>query len=124
MPLAKPWKRIEFIVQGKTEHGVKKKELGERGSHDGRPPANVSKSKKRQALEDERIRQAIEGKFGLLKRRFGLNRVMAKLDNTSGTVIAITFLVMNRCFLVVPGFLCVFMSIWKKNVCFWVEDNL
>jgi hypothetical protein len=30
----------------------------------GRPPANVSKSKKRQALEDERIRNAIEGKFG------------------------------------------------------------
>jgi hypothetical protein len=29
------------------------------------------------------------------KQRFCLNRVMAKLDNTSGTVIAITFLVMN-----------------------------
>jgi hypothetical protein len=61
----------------------------------GRPRANVSKSKKKQALEDERIRNAIEGKFGQGKRRFGLNRVMAKLDNTSGTVIAITFLVMN-----------------------------
>jgi hypothetical protein len=55
----------------------------------------VSKSKKKQALEDERIRNAIEGKFGQGKRRFGLNRVMAKLDNTSGTVIAISFLVMN-----------------------------
>lgn len=61
----------------------------------GRPPANVSKSKKKQATDDERIRNAIEGKFGQGKRRFGLNRVMAKLDNTSGTVIAITFLVMN-----------------------------
>ena len=28
MPLAKPSKRIVFIVQEKTEHGVKKKELG------------------------------------------------------------------------------------------------
>jgi hypothetical protein len=90
----------------------------------GRPRANVSKSKKRQALEDERIRNAIEGKFGQGKRRFDLNRVMAKLDNTSGTVIAITFLVMNRCFLVAPGFFRVFMSIWKQNPCFWVEDNL
>ena len=61
----------------------------------GRPPANVSKSKKKQATDDERIRNAIEGKFGQGKRRFGLNRVMAKLDNTSSTVIAITFLVMN-----------------------------
>ena len=115
---------IVFTVQGKTEHGVKKKELGEQRPPLGRPRANVSKSKKKQALEDERIRNALEGKFGQGKRRFGLNRVMAKLDNTSGTAIAITFLVMNRCFLVAPGFLCVFMSTWKKNTCFWVEDNL
>ena len=65
------------------------------GSPLGRPKAKVSKSKKKQALEDERIRNAFEGKFGQGKRRFGLNRVMAKLDNTSGTVIAITFLIMN-----------------------------
>jgi IS5 family transposase len=61
----------------------------------GRPPANVSKEKKKQALEDDKIRQAIEGKFGQGKRRFSLNLVMTKLENTSGTAIAITFLVMN-----------------------------
>ena len=61
----------------------------------GRPPANVSKETKKQAWEDERVRNSIEGKFGQGKRRFSLNRVMAKLDNTSGTAIAITFLVMN-----------------------------
>jgi hypothetical protein len=64
MPLAKPSKRIVFIVQEKTEHGVKKKELGERGPPLGRPPATVSKEKKKQAWEDERIRNGIEGKFG------------------------------------------------------------
>jgi hypothetical protein len=37
----------------------------------------------------------IEGKFGEAKRRFSLDRVMAKLSNTSQTAIAITFLVMN-----------------------------
>jgi len=61
----------------------------------GRPPANISLSKKKQANEDERIRNAIEGKFGISKRRFSLNRVMAKLPHTSETAIAITFLVMN-----------------------------
>ena len=61
----------------------------------GRPPVNVSKEKKKQAKEDEKIRQAIEGKFGQGKRRFSLNLVMTKLENTSGTAIAITFLVMN-----------------------------
>ena len=61
----------------------------------GRPPANVSPQKKKQALEDEKIRNAIEGKFGTSKRRFSLNRVMAKLPHTSQTAIAITFLVMN-----------------------------
>jgi len=61
----------------------------------GRPPTKVSKEKKKQAASDERIRNAIEGKFGQGKRRFGLNLVMEKLDNTSQTAIAITFLVMN-----------------------------
>jgi hypothetical protein len=61
----------------------------------GRPPAFVSQQKKKQAKEDERVRNAIEGKFGVSKRRFSLNRVMAKLPNTSQTAIAITFLVIN-----------------------------
>ncbi|KAB8314902.1 IS5 family transposase [Tolypothrix campylonemoides VB511288] len=61
----------------------------------GRPAAHVSKEKKKQALESERIRNSIEGKFGQAKRRFSLGRVMAKLAHTSETAIAITFLVMN-----------------------------
>jgi hypothetical protein len=61
----------------------------------GRPPTNISLELKKQALEDERVRNAIEGKFGVSKRRFSLNRVMAKLPNTSQTAIAITFLVIN-----------------------------
>ncbi|WP_416290102.1 IS5 family transposase, partial [Nostoc sp. UHCC 0251] len=61
----------------------------------GRPPANLSKEKKKQAQEDERIRNSIEGKFGQAKRRFSLARVMAKLSHTSLCAIAITFLVMN-----------------------------
>ena len=73
----------------------KEKEIRLSGPPLGRPPATVSKEKKKQAWEDERIRNGIEGKFGQGKRRFGLNRIMAKLDNTSQTAIAITFLVMN-----------------------------
>ncbi|BDA71246.1 hypothetical protein CAL7716_070000 [Calothrix sp. PCC 7716] len=65
------------------------------GSPLGRPQKNVSKEKKKQDLESERIRNSIEGKFGQGKRRFSLNRVMAKLPYTSETAIAITFLVMN-----------------------------
>jgi transposase, IS5 family len=61
----------------------------------GRPSVNVSKEKKKQALESERIRNCIEGKFGQGKRIFSLNRVMARLSHTSQTAIAITFLVMN-----------------------------
>jgi hypothetical protein len=86
---------IEFTVKRENRAWCKEKGIRISGPPLGRPPANVSKSKKKQALEDERIRNAIEGKFGQGKRRFGLNRVMAKLDNTCGTVIAISFLVMN-----------------------------
>ncbi len=61
----------------------------------GRPPKNISEKTKQQAREDERIRNAIEGKFGIGKRRFSLNKIMTKLPSTSATTIAIIFLVMN-----------------------------
>jgi transposase, IS5 family len=98
----------------------------------GRPPANISKEKKKQALDDEKIRNSIEGKFGEPvrwagsptcsnwrtrkgqgKRRFSLNRVMAKLSHTSETAIAITFLVMNlstHLSRVFYAFLCLFLK--------------
>nr|NCQ87277.1 transposase [Microcystis aeruginosa W13-18] len=37
----------------------------------GRPPKNRSAEIKKQAQEDESFRNAIEGKFGQAKRRFG-----------------------------------------------------
>jgi hypothetical protein len=80
----------------------------------GRPIANVSKEKKKQDLESERIRNCIEGKFGQAKRRFGLNRVMAKLSYTSETAIAITFLVMNLSTHLSRLF-CVFLCLFFKN---------
>lgn len=79
----------------------------------GRPPKNISKSTKKQAQLDERIRNSIEGKFGEGKRRFSLGRVMTKLSDTSETAIAITFLVMNLSALlrqVLRIFLCLFQN--------------
>ncbi len=61
----------------------------------GRPPKNISDKTKKQAQEDERVRNVIEGKFGEGKRRFTLSKIMTKLTSTSTTTIAITFLVMN-----------------------------
>ena len=82
----------------------------------GRPPKNVSKETKKQALDDERFRNGIEGKFGQAKRRFSLNLVMTKLPETSETSIAITFLVMNLSTLLRQVnclFLSLFLNIYK-----------
>lgn len=65
------------------------------GSPLGRPKKEVDALRKKQAQSDEKIRNQIEGKFGVAKRRFSLDRVMTKLPETSETAIAITFLVMN-----------------------------
>ncbi|BDI15980.1 hypothetical protein ANSO36C_17820 [Nostoc cf. commune SO-36] len=80
----------------------------------GRPPKNISKEKKKQDLESERIRNCIEGKFGQAKRRFSLNRVMAKLSHTSETAIAITFLVMNLS-THLSRFFCAFLCLFFQN---------
>ena len=74
----------------------------------GRPPKNVDKKVKKQEREDERTRNAIEGKFGQGKRRFGLNKVMTKLADTSETAIAISFLVMNLVTLLQGRYTCFF----------------
>ena len=61
----------------------------------GRPVPDDFAVIRKQSLEDTKIRNHIEGKFGQAKRRFGLDCVMTKLANTSETAIAINFLVMN-----------------------------
>ena len=63
----------------------------------GRSTADSEKliAEKEQIRADEGIRSAVEGRFGVGKRRYSLDRIMAKLENTSATVIAFIFLVMN-----------------------------
>ncbi|WP_201317978.1 transposase, partial [Paenibacillus sp. EPM92] len=49
----------------------------------------------RQERQDAAQRNAIEGKFGEGKRKLGLGRIRARGAETSLTVIALQFLVMN-----------------------------
>lgn len=61
----------------------------------GRPAVEAQAQLRKQAQADARIRNQIEGKLGQGKRRFSLNRIMAKLASTAQTSIAVTCLVMN-----------------------------
>lgn len=83
----------------------------------GRPPANVSKEKKKQALEDEKIRSSIEGKLGVSKRRFSLARVMTKLANTSETEDCYYFFGHEYFYLAETGFFCRFLPRIENNTC-------
>jgi hypothetical protein len=89
----------------------KKKGIRMSGTPLGRPPKHISIEIKKQALDDERIRNAIEGKFGQAKRRYGLNCITAKLSETAETSIAITFLVINLSSLLRQAGLSFFVSI-------------
>lgn len=63
----------------------------------GRPTAKAQMQKAEKALErlDARMRNAVEGKFGEGKRKYGLDRIYAKLKETAESMIAMQFLVMN-----------------------------
>jgi len=62
----------------------------------GRPPKNgFSKNEKMRWQNNEKERSLIEGKFGQLKRRFSLGRIMAKLAYSTNTIAEIAFLVVN-----------------------------
>lgn len=61
----------------------------------GKPKADEQAQVQKQIQADAAVRNQVEGKFGVGKRRFSLARVMAKLAPTAETAIAVTFLVMN-----------------------------
>lgn len=73
------------------------KKLGIRisGPRLGRPPANVDSEEKRIAREDSGERNIIEGTYGVAKRKYGLNLLKTKLEDTTKTSIILQFLVMN-----------------------------
>ncbi len=60
----------------------------------GRPSPDAA-AQRAQFIQDEKDRNAVEGKFGQLKRRFSLDQVMAKLKSTSETAIAMAIFVAN-----------------------------
>ena len=85
-----------------------------------RSPQRIGRSKK-QAQDDERFRNGIEGKFGQAKRRYSLDCIMTKRHETSETSIAITFLVINLSTLLRQVnclFLSLFLNIYKLGFLF------
>jgi len=61
----------------------------------GRPPKETDRALLRQERYDVSKRNAIEGKFGEGKVKYGLDRIMARLKESSETVIAMAFFCMN-----------------------------
>ena len=52
-------------------------------------------AEKQQFIDDQRQRNAVEGKIGQGKRRFGLGLIREKLSATQGSTMALNVLVMN-----------------------------
>ena len=73
------------------------RELGIRlsGPRLGRPAKKEPSTHKRIERQDSAERNAIEGKFGESKRRYGLGRIRARLEQSSLSVITLQMLVMN-----------------------------
>jgi hypothetical protein len=82
----------------------------------GRPKKNVSKEEKKQAREDEKIRNRIEGKFGEGKRKYGLDLIKTKLKETSENKIAIIILAMNLMTVVRRILRELFCLFWQKQL--------
>lgn len=82
----------------------------------GRPKKGESYDKK-QAYIDSGIRNAVEGKFGIGKIKYGLDRVMTKRRETSEASISLAFLAMN-----LVKSLCAFLRFWlSKSIAVKIE---
>jgi IS5 family transposase len=73
-------------------HGIRLS--GQRLGRPKRDPDLVAKEK-RQLHDDQRRRNAVEGRFGQGKRRYGLGLSLEKIALTQGSTIAMNILVMN-----------------------------
>ncbi|WP_342475468.1 IS5 family transposase [Weizmannia sp. FSL K6-0777] len=73
------------------------KSLGIRlsGPRLGRPSKMEDKTLEHVARQDASERNAVEGKFGEGKRKYGLGLIRARLQETSETVVALQFLILN-----------------------------
>ena len=81
----------------------------------GRPKKNEVVDKQ-QEYTDAGVRNAVEGKFGVVKVAYGLDRVRAKLKETSETVINIAFLVMNLQKRLSSLFRIFLRFLWKEKI--------
>ncbi len=61
----------------------------------GQPKAGETRIKERLEFQDMGERNAVEGGFGVGKRKYGLARIMAHLKETAESVIVLQFIVMN-----------------------------
>lgn len=80
----------------------------------GRPKSDpqLLAEEKKLFLDDQRQRNAVEGKIGQGKRRYGLDLIREKLSPTQGSAIALNVLVMNLEKLL--GLLFVLLSCWLQ----------
>jgi hypothetical protein len=61
----------------------------------GRKSDEVKAAERKQNYQDGCVRNAVEGDYGTGKRKYGLDRIMAKLDDTTFTAISFGFFVKN-----------------------------
>lgn len=61
----------------------------------GRSIEEAKKEAKKQAYQDSRERNEVEGKFGAGKRKFTMDYIMAKLKETGESVIILNLLALN-----------------------------
>ncbi len=98
----------------------------------GRPPKEgFSQERKEEWRQNECERVPIEGKFGQLKRRFSLDKVMARLAQTSKTVIQIAVLVVNLMKMIALKKHTLFyyaidklIKLWKSIILLWGRVNV
>ncbi len=92
----------------------KKRDIRLAGKPLGRPKKETEqnkaelKAKKKQMRQDEVDRIPVEGKFGNLKRKGTLDRIMAKLARTSESVIHVGVIVLN-------------LDKWMRESTFWLK---
>lgn len=90
----------------------------------GRPKKDITtlenKIQKKQRMKEAKLRNAIEGKFGVGKRKYSLDQVYAKLKETSENWIAMVIFVIN----IAQWLRDIFLSFFQTGLFFYIALDL
>jgi IS5 family transposase len=114
----KKYQQISFSGSKANRDYLKEKQIRFVGKQLGRPPKQTARQK-RELRKEMAQRNEIEGKFGQGKNAYGLQKIKARMQQTSQSWIMSIYFIMNLVKLMQDSFFA--FTNWIRQIFIWIQ---